>query len=103
MFDSHAECEHEATKNERDKCTRARRKAASMSRHPSAGQGTPWVTEADANSVGATLPVTEPTTVDTALVTTIKVNPGIWKTALELAGGKASRIKVISPTEVEVR
>ncbi len=35
-------------------------------------------------------------------VTVIKVNPSIWKTALQLADGKPSRIKVISATKVEV-
>lgn len=33
----------------------------------------------------------------------IRVHPGIWKTALKLAEGNVSRIKVISATKVEVR
>jgi len=37
------------------------------------------------------------------VVTVTQVHPGIWASALMLAGGDASRITVLSPTKVEVR
>lgn len=36
-------------------------------------------------------------------VETVKVNPGVWREALRVAGGDATRIKVVSPTKVIVR
>lgn len=35
-------------------------------------------------------------------VTTLQVHRGIWERALEAAGGDAKRIRVYSPTRVEV-
>lgn len=37
------------------------------------------------------------------VITITQVHPGVWATALRLAGGDASRITVLSPTRVEVR
>jgi hypothetical protein len=37
------------------------------------------------------------------LVTTTRVNAGVWKEALRLSGGDARRSQIVSPTTVIVR
>lgn len=36
-------------------------------------------------------------------VQTVQVHPGIWRTAMALAGGQRARINVLTATKVEVR
>ena len=87
MANHHADCEHESTQAARDKGTRARRKEACTQRHP----GRSGAQEVALEAVATEHPVT-----------TIKVHSGIWSTAMELAGGDRSKIRVLSPTRVEV-
>lgn len=89
---AHADCDHESTRVARDRCRRARRKQeqerADIVAHAE-------LAEKIVMHRRRSSPEPQP-------VTTIQVNPGIWKRAMELAGGDRSKIRVLSPTQVEV-
>lgn len=92
---AHANCEHEKTKSARDRCRKARAAQELAEAATKLANQLPDLTEAQAAKLRPILNRAEP-------VMTIQVNPGIWAKALEIAGGKASRIRVISATQVEV-
>lgn len=83
MANAHDGCEHETTKSARDRCRRDRRKQ-------------------ELADIRAATEARDAALAEQHKVTTIQVNPGIWATAMSLANGNRSRIRVISATQVEV-